>query len=222
MFDFSATGLLSIFSDYAYQPGIVYSLIVIFMLASSFGFPVPEELVLVSAGLIAYMAKDPVTFPPPYPGAVGVDPLVLSVVCFIAVFASDLLVYFIGKYFGAKIIKTRFYNQRIKSGVFEKINSWFLKFGGLTCGIFRFTPGLRFPGHLSCGIFGIPLWKFMLVDGLAALVSVPTQILLVATYGNVILEKIKEFKLLLLIIFGVVFLIWLARAIYRKHMTTNF
>ena len=214
--DLSSEGLLAFFSGYAYEPMMVYSLIIIFMVASSFGLPVPEELVLVSAGLIAYMAKDPVSFPPPYPDAVGVDPIVLAMVCFFAVFISDTLVYLIGKFFGAQIIKSEFFKRRTKIGIFETINSWFLKYGGLSCGIFRFTPGLRFPGHLSCGLFGIPLWKFLLIDGAAALISVPTQILFVATYGNIILDKMKEFKLILLLVLGVILFVWILRNLYLK------
>jgi membrane protein DedA with SNARE-associated domain len=53
--DLSPEGLLTFFSAYAYEPTWVYTFIVIFMFASSFGFPAPEELVLVSSGLVAYL-----------------------------------------------------------------------------------------------------------------------------------------------------------------------
>ena len=61
---------------------------------------------------------------------------------------------------------------------------------------------------------GISLWKFALVDGLAALVSVPTQVYLVATYGEVILAKIKEFKLVLAGVIGALILAWLLKKLY--------
>ena len=156
------------------------------MLASSFGLPIPEELVLVTAGLVAHIATDQVAHPPPYPEAVGVNVLTLAVVCFFAVFLSDLLVFLIGKYFGVKIIKSEFFLRRVDGDIFQKVNKWFKKFGAFACGIFRFTPGLRFFGHMSCGLLGIPLSKFILIDGLAILISVPTQVYLVATYGNVV------------------------------------
>lgn len=60
--------------------------------------------------------------------------------------------------------------------------------------IFRFTPGVRFPGHLSCGMMGISAWTFLAADGLAALISVPTQVYLFAHYGEVILSTIKTIK----------------------------
>jgi membrane protein DedA with SNARE-associated domain len=223
MFEFSEASLLAFFSQYAYQPAYVYGFICCFMFAASFGLPIPEELILISAGLVAYMAKHPDIYPPPYPGAEGVSTLTLCLVCFLAVFMSDLLVYFIGKFFGGKIIKTSFFKKQVsQSGSgFDRINSWFQKYGGWACGIFRFTPGLRFPGHLSCGLLGIPLWKFMAIDGLAALLSVPTQVYFVSNYGELILEKLREFKLILAGILAIAAVVWLIRRVYKKNVRKN-
>lgn len=223
MFDieFSHNALMAFFSQYAYQPAYVYGFITLFMFASSFGLPVPEELVLVTAGLVAYMAHNPDKFPPPYDGAEGVNVLTLAVVCFLAVFLSDFIVYLIGKFFGGKIIKTKFFQKQVAGKGFDRINSWFQKYGGWACGIFRFTPGLRFPGHMSCGLLGIPLWKFALVDGLAALISVPTQVYFVATYGEIILNKIAEFKIIAVSVLGALLVIWLIRKIYLKNVRKN-
>lgn len=219
--EFSDVGLLEFFKQYAYQPGLVYAFITCFMFASSFGLPIPEELTLVSAGLVAYMAHHPEEFPPPYPGAEGVNTVTLSIVCFLAVFGSDLVVFLLGKIFGGRIIKTKFFQKQVAGSGFDKINSWFQKYGGWACGIFRFTPGLRFPGHLSCGLLGIPVWKFCAIDGLAALISVPTQVWIVATYGGTVMKHLKEFKLVILGIFAVIFLIWLGRRIYLKNVRKN-
>lgn len=221
MIDFSPDALLAFFSQYAYEPALVYGFIICFMTASSFGFPIPEELVLVSAGLVAYMSHNPQEFPPPYPGAEGVNIFTLCLVCLLAVMGSDFLVFLIGKFFGGKIIKTKFFQKQVAGQSFNTINSFFQKYGGLACGIFRFTPGLRFPGHLSCGLLGIPVWKFLLIDGFVALISVPTQVYFVATYGKVILDHLAEFKMYVLAGLAVIALIWLGRKIYQKNTQAN-
>ncbi len=218
MMEFNEVSLLAFFSQYAYQPAMVYGFIIIFMFASSFGLPIPEEITLISAGLVAFMAKNPNLYPPPYPGAEGVNTITLCVVSFLAVFCSDTLVYFIGKYFGSRIIKMKFFQKQVAGNGFTRINNWFQKYGGWACGIFRFTPGLRFPGHLSCGFLGIPLWKFVLIDGLAALLSVPTQVYFVSTYGKEILENLNRFKFYLISILAVLFVIWLIRRVYLKNI----
>lgn len=215
--EFSEAWITQTLTAYAYEPAYLYGFIVAFMFASSFGLPIPEEFTLITAGLIANMAQHPELHPPPYPGAEGVNLFTLCVVAFLAVFLSDLTVYFIGRVFGARIIKTKFFQKQVAGSAFDKINTWFQKYGGWACGIFRFTPGLRFPGHLSCGLLGIPLWKFCAVDGLAALISVPTQVYFVAKYGKLVLAHLKEFKIGLGIILGVAFVIWLGRRVYLKR-----
>ena len=212
MFDFD---LVAFFSQYAYQPTFVYLFIVLFMTASSFGLPIPVEMTLISAGLVAYMARHPDLFAPPTPDAQGVSLTVLTIVCFFSVLGSDVLVYFIGRFFGKKLIRTKFFNNSIGEKRFNKINKIFLKNSFWASGFFRFTPGIRFPGHMSCGLMGIPFWKFVLVDGIAALVSVPTQVVLVAIYGEIILAKIKEFKIAFLIIITLALGIWLAKRGYH-------
>ncbi len=213
MFDIN---IVEFFSGYAYQPMMVYSFIVLFMTASSFGLPIPEELTLVSAGLVAYMARNPDQFPPPTPDAEGVNLLTLSIVCFVAVLGSDILIYFLGRIFGSRIIGSDFFKKRFPPAHFKKIQNLFDKYGHYASGVFRFTPGVRFPGHLSCGTMNIPLIKFIVVDGSAALISVPTQVLLVAFYGEVILEKFTEFKLILASILGIIILYFVLRKIIKK------
>lgn len=221
MFEFSEASLLAFFTEYAYRPGYVYAFVTLFMLASSFGLPIPEELVLITAGLVAHIATDKVAHPPPYPEAVGVDVLTLSIVCFFAVFLSDLLVFLIGKYFGVKIIKSDFFRRKVDGNIFQKVNEWFRKYGALSCGIFRFTPGLRFFGHMSCGLLGIPISKFILIDGAAILISVPTQVYFVATYGNVVLEKIRDFKYFVLILAAAALVFYVLKKLIKKRNNKN-
>jgi membrane protein DedA with SNARE-associated domain len=201
-------GIIQFFSQYAYEPWFVYGFIIMFMTASSFGLPLPEEMTLISAGLVAYMARNPAKFPPPTPDAEGVNLVVLCIVCFVSVLGSDLLIYMLGRIFGKKLIRSKFFNNRIGQERFNKINNVYQKYGHWACGLFRFTPGVRFPGHMSCGMMGIPLWKFIAIDGGAALLSVPTQVLLVAFYGEIILAKVKEFKMWLGGIILAIILVW--------------
>ncbi|MBC74411.1 MAG: hypothetical protein CME64_00190 [Halobacteriovoraceae bacterium] len=211
--------IVDFFASYAYQPVFVYAFIVLFMTASSFGLPIPEEMTLVSAGIVAYMAMHPDQYPPPTPDAEGVNLIILSIVCFIAVLGSDVLIYFLGKTFGRRIVQSNFFNKRISQERFNKINNVFNKYSHWACGLFRFTPGVRFPGHLSCGIMGVPLWKFILIDGAAALISVPTQVLLVAYYGEVILGKIKEFKIAVGVLILGLLAFWILKRLYQMFAT---
>ena len=186
------------FLAYAYEPAWVYSLVVVIMFASSFGLPLPEEVILVSAGLAGYMASHPAIYPPPYPGAQGVEPVTLAIICLLAVFISDYLIYWIGSYFGYKLLNHPKWGKRFRGKTFQRVQKWIHDYGIFAPFIFRFTPGLRFPGHMMCGAIGLSRWKFICIDGMAALLTVPTQIILISIYGEVILKYINRGKYFLL------------------------
>ena len=207
--------ILSFFAQFAYEPYKVYGLIILLMVLSSFGLPAPEEITLLSAGLVAHMAAHPAEYPPPFEGAVGVQTFNVAVVAFFAVFLSDFLVFSLGKYFGPKIFASKFMSKLSEENK-QKIFTWTKKYGAFAGGIFRFTPGLRFPGHMACGMLGTKTWKFVAVDGFAALISVPTQVYLISHYGREILTTIKEFKVWFFSALAVFVVIWLIRKYWHK------
>ncbi len=208
---------LTCLAEYAYQPQWVYFFLVTMMLLSSVGLPLPEEVTLVSVGILAYMGSNPDKFPPPYPGAPHVHATTAAIVAFFAVFFSDFLIYCLGRFFGVKIFNWGPVKKVITPDVRKKIETWTNKYGIFACGVFRFTPGVRFPGHLACGMGKLPLWKFVLVDGIAAAISVPTQILLLAHFGSEILGVFKQFKFFILIVLAIVGCVYL----YKKWKSSK-
>lgn len=212
---FSSTEVLECLKPFAFQPFWIYFFLIVMMLLSAVGLPFPEEVTLVSVGTLAYIGANPHLYPPPYPGAPHVDPTTLAIVAFFAVFGADLLIYAIGRFFGPRVFEWGPVKKMIPPDSRQRIEAWTNKYGALACGIFRFTPGIRFPGHLACGMVKFPVWKFMVVDGIAALLSVPTQVLLFAHYGDRIYGVFKQFKY---IIFGILILALIVY-IYKKWST---
>lgn len=214
---FSDQELFNWFTQYAYQPYFIYGGIFLLMLASGFGFPAPEELTLISTGMVCYVAANPDKFPPPYPGATPVDPYVAAAVAFFSVMFSDCLVFFLGKIFGTRLLRLKpmaRYRERM-----DKVAEWTRKYGIWAAGAFRFTPGLRFPGHFACGMMGLSVSKFIFIDAIAAGISVPTQVLLVAFYGDTILVYFKQFKIVIGILIGALILFYLARRLQANLRT---
>ncbi len=211
---FSEQDLLGWFTQYAYQPILIYLAIFLLMLASGFGLPAPEEITLVSAGLVCYIGSRPDLYPPPYEGAVPVNAYVTAGVAFFSVIFSDCLVFFLGRRFGGQFLRSR-YTARFRTRM-DDVAKWTKKYGMWAAGAFRFTPGLRFPGHFACGMMGLSTAKFVMVDALAAGVSVPTQVLLVAFYGEHILVYFKQFKIVLAFILLAVAVYYLVRWLKRR------
>ena len=208
------------FSAYIYYPYWIYGGIVLFMMASGFGLPIPEEVVLVSAGILGYLSLNPdhSSYPPPFPDAPMVNVYVLAGVSLAAVMGADFLIYNLGKRFGPRFFRTKFFARLMTPERMTRSQEWVRKYGYFTVFIFRFTPGVRFPGHLMCGAMGLSPYKFVAVDSFAALISVPTQVLLVSFYGEVILEYLREFKIILFSILAIVGLFYLLRYLARKYL----
>lgn len=183
------------------------------MFLSSIGLPLPEEVTLVSVGVLAFMGSNPHHFPPPFEGAPVVNMHTAAVVAAFAVFCSDFVIYMIGRRWGRRVLQTPFMQKIISPEMMGRVETWTKKYGDFACGIFRFTPGIRFPGHLACGMMHFPIWKFILIDGIAVLVSVPTQIYLLAIYGEPIIRRLHQFKIVLFSAIGLILIAIIARKV---------
>jgi len=196
---------------------MIYALIIGILTASSFGLPFPEEVTLLSAGFLVYMGMHPEKFPPPFPDAEPLHLHTTAIVCFFAVFISDLLVFVLGRRLGSRFLETKLSKRVIGQNNLERVISFATRHGAIAAGVFRFTPALRFPGHFSCGMLGVLTWKFCLVDGTAALISVPTQVYLIAIWGDWIVDHIKTFKLYLFSFLAIALLIYILRHLRRRN-----
>ncbi len=185
------------FGSLAHQPWAVYGAIWGFMILSAFGLPLPEEVILISAGFVGHMALYP-SVPPPA-GASVVNVHLLATVALVAVLGSDFLIYFLGKRFGPTLFRQPWFQRAVSASRLARVRGWMQRYGYWPVIVFRFTPGVRFPGHLMCGAMGLSPWKFLAVDSIAAVLSVPTQIYFVTFYGREILHYFKTAKLYLLV-----------------------
>lgn len=203
-------------SQFAYQPGTVYAALIGMMMLSAVGFPLPEEVTLISVGILAFMGAHPQHFPPPFEGAPVVSVHMAASIALVAVIFADTIIYFLGRVFGRKLLYHPRVHKFIPENMMKRVEEWTHKYGAYACGLFRFTPGIRFPGHLACGMLRFPAWKFVVIDGVAALISVPTQIYLLAHYGEPILTKLKQFKIVVLSALALLIIYFLFKKMREK------
>ncbi|NJL24367.1 MAG: DedA family protein [Calothrix sp. SM1_5_4] len=136
-----------------------YSAILGLLLVCGMGVPLPEDITLVAAGILAALGSISL------PGALAAG--------FFGVLAGDAVLYTIGRVYGRKafqlpIIRTIMTPRRIALAERKIVrNSHFI------CFTARFLPGLRSPIFLMSGIMGVRPIVFYGLDGFAALISVP-------------------------------------------------
>ena len=219
MFENIEQSILNYLTSFAYDPLAFYGIIILIMTLATFGLPVSEEVVIISASLVAYMGAHPELYPPPL-STIGtppfpVQPVTTALVCFLSVFLSDLLVYLIGFIFREKIINQPIVKKIISQKRKEKINTWISQYGYFVSGMFRFTPGLRFIGYLTCGVVRIPIHKFILINGGVALLVVPSQVLIISTYGEAIISNLKAVSITLISVFSFFILFFILSRLYK-------
>lgn len=147
-----------------------YAVVLGLLLICGLGVPIPEDITLVSAGLLAGMGNISL------PGAL--------IAGFVGVMAGDAFLFTMGRIYGRRVFqlpvfRTIFTPSRIAMAE-EKIlaNSQFI------CFTARFLPGLRSPIYLTAGILGVRPIIFYGLDGIAALISVPIWVVMGWWFGQ--------------------------------------
>ena len=123
------------------------------------GLPVPEDLVLITAGILAYEE--------------GGSWTQTSVLMYAGVMAGDSLIFIIGRHFGSRLLAHRWARRMFSPAKQAGIEAKFERYGHMVLFVARFLPGLRAPIFCSAGAMKVPYLRFLLLDGSAALFSVP-------------------------------------------------
>ncbi len=180
------------------------------LIACGFGFPMPEDVVLIAGGLLASQGI--------------VDEYVVFIVTMAGVLIGDSSIYFLGRKYGENIKNIGVFKKIITPARSERIEKALQKYGDKVIFIARFLPGLRTPIFLSTGIYRVPYWKFFALDGFAALISVPAWIWVGYAFGNnleALEKKISQMQMGLYSILGVVIVLiilifWLKKKFKSK------
>ncbi len=168
------------------------------LLFSGLGVPIPEDVPLIAAGVLARHG--------------GMSVLQASVACSLFVLSRDLMVYGLGYRFGESLLENRWGRRLIREQSLRKVEGKVRDNGIAVVFIGRFLPGLRAAVFFAAGKAKIPLVRFLLVDALAAALSIPAFVFagyLCAANIDVLMQGLREFRGLLIfaaLLGGVLFL----------------
>jgi membrane protein DedA with SNARE-associated domain len=191
--------LVDFFSAYGYAA--VFGILIL----CGFGLPIPEDISLVSGGIISGL------------GYTNVH--VMFGISMAGVLIGDFTMYNLGRKFGDRFLNLRLVKRTLTPERYEKIKCNLDKNGKWVIFAARFMPGLRSPIFVTAGItrFVTPA-EFLLIDGSAALISVPAWVYLGffgANQREVLLKWITHSQ------FGIVVLIVLIVAAFfiKKYIS---
>lgn len=151
--------LISFFSDYGYF-AVLFVLII-----CGFGVPIPEDITLVSGGVISGL------------GYTNVH--IMLVVSLFGVLLGDSTMYWLGRIYGTKILRFRPIRRFLTLDRLRMVRSKFEQYGNRVLFVARFLPGLRAPIYMVAGITRrVSFIRFLLLDFFAAIISVPIWVYL--------------------------------------------
>lgn len=170
-----------------------YAAVFAVLMACGFGVPIPEDVTLVTGGVISGL------------GYANVH--IMVVVGMLGVLAGDGFMFAAGRIWGHKILKFKPVSRVMTPKRYAQVQEKFDKYGNWVLFVARFLPGLRTPIYITAGISRkISYFRFLMMDGLAALISVPFWIYL-GDYGahNIdwLMSKVHSFQSGLFTVIGI-------------------
>lgn len=190
--------LIGFFTDYG------YAAVFVILIACGFGLPVPEDITLVSGGVISGLGLT--------------NPHIMLGVGLAGVLIGDSTMFLLGRVFGYRIQRIKTFRKILSPRRFSHIQRQFKKYGLGLLFVARFLPGLRSPIFLVAGMSRrISYLTFIAMDGVAALISVPIWVYMGFFFADnldLLMEYVSDVQRVIYLILGLIILVVLA--IYLK------
>ena len=187
--------LLNLVPDYGYAG------IVVFLVLTGCGLPLPEEVALIAAGVLSV------------PGG-KLDPWLALASCLVGCLVGDSIMYFIGRKIGRSVMNSNTPWGKYLTPEREKLLEYMIHEHGVkVLFVARFLVGIRSPVYLTTGILRYPFWKFILADLFCASVVILLFFGLSYFFGEAVGQWIKnaEYGLTIVVVIGLIiggFMAW--------------
>ena len=146
--------LITIFAENGYVA------VFIALMICGAGLPLPEDITLVAGGVIAGL------------GYANVH--AMFALTMFGVLLGDSAIFLLGHHYGARMLQWRFIARVLTPKRYAMVQEKFVRYGNRMLFIARFLPGMRTTVYITAGIsHRVSFTRFLLIDGLAALISVP-------------------------------------------------
>ncbi len=192
--------LMPLFTEYGYIA------VFVMLLVCGFGVPVPEDVTLLTGGVIA--------------GLGHADVHTMFAVGMAGVLIGDGTMFVLGRVYGQRVQSLPGFRKVLTPERYASAQDAFHKYGRWVMFVARFLPGLRTPVFFFAGMsHRVSFATWLLMDGVAALISVPIWVYLGyfgAQNWDWMFSMLHRFQhgILALLAIGLGWLLW---RWWRKH-----
>ena len=154
------------------------------LLLAGIGFPIPEEIPTVVAGI--WVASSPDL------GELSVFRWLILPVCYLGVITSDVMLYSIGRLWGPRLLQHRWLARFFPADKRDQIECNFHHYGIKILLCIRWVPAIRSPMFVTAGIMRVPLLRFVLADGIAAIFGHSLLFFLAYWFGDAFMRVVEK------------------------------
>ena len=177
--------------------------IALLLVLGGLGLPVPEEAPII---LAAVLSKNERMW----------WPLALTS-CFAGVLLGDFVVYFLGYFYGEKVMSLRLTRKFLTRAREAQIKGYFHRHGFKILILGRFAVGFRTAAYLTAGILKLPALKLFLTDLFAASLSTLLMFGLGYFFARQIEASFDQVKHWLTAIAAVAVAVWIGHRYYKAR-----
>jgi membrane protein DedA with SNARE-associated domain len=157
-----------------------------FVLGVGTGVCVPEELLIVGAGIWA--AQEEVV------AEYGLFRFLMLPAAVVGVLVADCFLYFIGRRFGTRLLKYRWTASLLPMKKRQRIERNFKKYGVSILLFGRLLPAVRAPLFLTAGMMRVSMKRFLMADGLGAVLGNGLLFFLAVWFGHSFQEMVERVR----------------------------
>jgi membrane protein DedA with SNARE-associated domain len=169
--------------------------ITLILIMGGLGLPIPEEAPIILAAVLSRNGQMQV-------------PLALAS-CLAGVLLGDLVVYFLGFFYGEKVLSLPLTRRLLTRQREAQIKGYFHRHGFKILVSGRFVPGFRTAAYLTAGILQLPTLKLLVIDFVAASLTTVLMFGLGYAFANQIQSGIREVQQWVTVLVAVGVATWL-------------
>ena len=192
----------------------VYAIGFAVIVVCGLGLPLPEDITLLTMGYLTYL---PMPDGSPRPHA---SVLLATIAGFVGCMGGDGVMFAIGRRYGMSIIGRRPFSWLLTPERLERARKVMDQHGAKILFAARFMPGIRSVGFFTAGSLGTPYARFLIYDGLAAMISVPFFVYSGWYWGSNIewaIAQVRRAEHGMLILIAIVAAVTVLKAIRSRH-----
>jgi membrane protein DedA with SNARE-associated domain len=171
------------------------------------GFPFPEDAVLIMSGLLIAH------------GVIKLTPAILII--YPSLLIADFVLYSIGRKYGRMVVEHKIFSKIVSHPTLERFEERFTRWGALMVFLGRHFVGFRAPIFLISGVMRIPRTKFLIADGLSAIITISINLGIGYLGGNSLLmlrKGITRIDYILILILVILVAGWIVLRYFRDRV----